>query len=106
MAGATASTIGEAPARQFKTEKGERKLVNPQPNHHSANFGLIDSQSGRTTESGGISGYDAGKKVKGRERHILTDTPGLLLVILVLGANVQDRDSKPSVLKSDRLRIL
>ena len=44
--------------------------------HPSA--GVIDSQSVKTTESGGICGYDAGKKVKGRKRHILTDTCGFL----------------------------
>ena len=40
---------------------------------------IIDSQSVKTTESGGISGFDAGKKVKGRKRHIMTDTQGNLL---------------------------
>jgi transposase len=49
----------------------------------SPSAGVIDSQSVKTTESGGISGYDAGKKVKGRKRHILTDTCGFLIFILV-----------------------
>ena len=54
--------------------------------------GVIDSQSVKTTESGGPRGYDAGKKVKGRKRHIVTDTLGFLLSCIVHEANIQDRD--------------
>lgn len=53
---------------------------------------IIDSQSAKTTEMGGPRGYDAGKKSKGRKRHILVDVLGLVLVVLVLAANIQDRD--------------
>ena len=53
---------------------------------------IIDSQSVKTTETKGVRGYDAGKKVKGRKRHILIDTTGLLLMVLVHTANIQDRD--------------
>ena len=67
--------------------------------------GVIDSQSVKTTESGGISGYDAGKKVKGRKRHILTDTEGFLVTALVHAADIQDRDGAPAVLAEARFRF-
>jgi len=53
---------------------------------------IIDSQSIKTDEQAESKGYDAGKKVKGRKRHILVDTLGLLLTAKVLTADVQDRD--------------
>lgn len=61
---------------------------------------VIDSQSAKTSESGGPRGYDAGKKVKGRKRHILTDTQGNLLSAIVHEAGIQDRDGAPVLIVS------
>ena len=59
---------------------------------------IIDSQSVKTTEAGGPRGFDAGKKIKGRKRHIVTDTQGHMLTGVVHEANIQDRDGAPGVI--------
>jgi putative transposase len=71
----------------------------------SPTAGIVDSQSVRTTEAGGPRGYDAGKKINGRKRHILVDTLGLLLVVVIHTANIQDRDGLALVCRRLRRRF-
>jgi len=67
--------------------------------HRQASAGILDSQSVKTTEKRGIRGYDAGKQAKGRKRYILVDTLGLLLMVVVHSAAIQDRDGANPVLQ-------
>ena len=70
----------------------------------SPSAAVIDSQSAKGAQKGGASldpqGFDAGKKVTGRKRHILVDTLGLLLSVIVHPADVQDRDGARELLRT------
>ena len=66
---------------------------------------VIDTQSVKTSAQGGPKGFDGAKKVKGRKRHLLTDTLGLILVVLIQTACTQDRDGADAVVAAGLAKI-
>ena len=75
----------------------DRERIGRQSNPTAA---IIDSQSVKTTEAGGLRGYDAGKKINGRKRHALIDTDGRGLVLEPHPASIQDRDGGGPLLRA------
>ena len=76
-----------------RANQGLRALVRLKAGRHAQpSAGIVDSQSVKSTGVGEVKGYDAGKKVKGRKRHLLVDTQGLVLKARVHTADIKDRD--------------
>jgi transposase len=82
--------INDGLRRQVRVSRGR----NEKPT-----VGIIDSQTAKGVDITQYSGYDAGKKIKGRKRHLLTDTQGLLLGVTVHSDAIQDRDGAKLLLK-------
>lgn len=88
---AAANTF-EAMHERLRQQWRRREGKSPEPT-----AAVIDSQSTRSTPQGGNTGFDAGKKVKGRKRNLVVDSLGLLLAVTITAASVQDRDTAADV---------
>jgi putative transposase len=91
---------GQAIVDALRTQVRQACGRHPQPS-----AAILESQSVKTSEQRSVRGYDAGKKIKGRKRHILVDTMGLLLIVVVHAATIQDRDGAKLVLEQAQQRF-
>lgn len=82
--------IGETLRRRARRQEGKEP---------TATAGSMDSQTVAATATGGAHGYDGGKKLRGRKRHIVVDTLGLIVAVHISSADVQDRDAALPVLQ-------
>ena len=83
--------------RRTHTQRGALSVLDGLTRQHSA--AVIDSPTFKPTDRGGDAGFDCAKQLKGRKRHILVDTRGLLIAVVVTAASGQDRDGAQLLLR-------